>query len=405
MTIRLRTAMGAAATGARLERMQASPQWSPTGGRGRGGFCPPLPREEPAFWPTSKAFLLGRSAHRTPAATPPTVPRRGHDFAAPPPDGLRVTWLGHATSLVEIEGRRVLFDPVLSERASPVSWAGPKRFFAPPLVVDEIPELDAVVLSHDHYDHLDHATIVALAARPDVPFIAPLGVGAHLEHWGVPAERIVELDWWEAHERAGLQVTATPGRHFSGRALTMSDRDQTLWAGWAVRGAKRAIFFSGDTAMFPGFVDIGTKLGPFDLAMIECGAYNANWRDMHIGPEQAVVASQLVHAGCLLPVHWGTFDLAFHGWTEPIERAVVAAAAAGVSLATPRPGQSVVPSAHVPTERWWPDVPWVPAHREPVVSSGLPSELVARIEALNRGVHDDGLAPRAAVPPRDAATT
>lgn len=357
-----------------------SPQWRD------GRFQDVLPREEPKGWSILREWAVGRNGYRVPTAPMPIVERVARDFETAPPSGLRVTWLGHSSSLVEIDGRRVLFDPVFGERASPLSFAGPKRFHAPPLPARELPPLDAVVISHDHYDHLDQPTVVEIARlQPKVPFVVPLGVGAHLERWGIARERVVELDWWDAHGLDGLgelELVATPARHFSGRALTMTDKDQTLWAGWAIVGPKHRVYFSGDTAMFPGFAEIGERLGPFDVSLIETGAYSPLWRDVHIGPEQGVVAAQLTRSELVVPVHWGTFDLAMHGWTEPIERMLQAAERKGVRIATPRPGASFEPAAPLPIERWWPELPWQRAYEQPVVSSGLADALVQRIRAL-----------------------
>ncbi|MCA9605676.1 MAG: MBL fold metallo-hydrolase [Myxococcales bacterium] len=370
-------AMGTRMSGARLERAKASPAW-------RGDrFGDVLPREEPKTWSALREMIKGGSPHRVPKTPIPIVPRKGEELVARPESGLRITWLGHSTTLVEIDGHRVLLDPVFGPRSSPFSWAGPKRFHAPPLPLAELPPLDAVVLSHDHYDHLDYPTIVQLA-QTEVAFVTPLGVGAHLELWGVDPARITELDWWETHRIRDLELTLTPARHFSGRSLTMSDRDHTLWGGWALRGRDHRVWFSGDTAMFPGFAEIGERLGPFDVAMIESGAYNVLWRDVHIGPEQAVLASELVRAELLLPVHWGTFDLALHGWTEPIERILQASRRRGVRLATPRPGESIEPSGEVPSERWWPELDHQSAADAPLVATGLDESLVAQILALGQ---------------------
>ncbi len=375
MSIKWTAAMGAAVEGERRERMRASPRWR------EDRFTNVLPREDPTNWSAMREFIAGGSKHRVPKGELPILRRSGREFAARPESGLRVTWLGHSTSLVEIDGHGLLLDPVFGPRASPLAWAGPKRFHAPPLPLGELPPLDAVVISHDHYDHLDYPTIVQLAPL-DVPFVVPLGVGAHLELWGVNPARIIELDWWESHRLRGLEITATPARHFSGRGVTAGSRDQTLWAGFALRTAHHAVWFSGDTAMFPGFAEIGARLGPFDLAMVEAGAYDALWRDVHIGPEQAVLACQMVRAEVVLPVHWGTFNLALHGWTEPIERIVRAARATGLRLATPRPGESVDVDRPLPTERWWPDLPWEEAREAAVVSSALDAALEQRIRAL-----------------------
>ncbi len=368
-------AMGARPAGARLERMRASPRW-------RGDrFGDVMEREEPRGWSALREWLTNDTTHRLPKEPVPIVARTAAHFATPPASGLRVTWLGHSSSLVEIGGRRILFDPVFGPRASPVPWAGPKRFHEAPLPVERLPHLDAVVVSHDHYDHLDYTTVLELG-RLDVPFVVPLGVGTHLEHWGIAAERIVELDWWERHSIGELSLVATPARHFSGRSPTMNDRDRTLWAGWALLGQGHRVYFSGDTAMFAGFSEIGERLGPFDVALIEAGAYNALWRDVHIGPEQAVLAARLVGARLLLPVHWATFDLALHTWTEPIERILVAAERAGVLVATPRPGASIEPESPPALERWWPALPFSPASESPVISTGLDETLERAVRAL-----------------------
>ena len=200
-------------------------------------------------------------------------------------------------------------------------------------------------------------------------FIVPLGLGAHLEYWGVSPERIVELDWWERLEVGGVEVVCAPARHFSGRA--MIDRDATLWAGWAFLGQDRRVFFSGDTGMFPGFAEIGARLGPFDVTMMEVGAYNADWPDVHMGPEQAVEAHRMVRGELMLPIHWGTFNLAFHSWVEPVERLLAAAEQAGVQVAVPRPGQSLTLAPPPDVERWWPRTPWQTAEEAPVISTGL----------------------------------
>jgi L-ascorbate metabolism protein UlaG (beta-lactamase superfamily) len=232
-----------------------------------------------------------------------------------------------------------------------------------------VPPVDAVVISHDHFDHLDMPTIAAMKGWKTT-FVVPLGVGAHLEHWGVPAERIVELDWWEATRLGDLELVATPARHASGRS-PFSGQNATLWAGFALIGPAHRVYYSGDTGLFPGLADIGARLGPFDLAMIEAGAYGRSWPDWHLGPEQAVQASQLVRAEVLLPVHWGLFNLAYHGWTEPAERVLVAAGRAGVTVTIPRPGQSVEPVALPALTRWWPDVPWRTAEEDPIVATKM----------------------------------
>ncbi|MEM9196032.1 MAG: MBL fold metallo-hydrolase, partial [Myxococcota bacterium] len=219
--------------------------------------------------------------------------------------------------------------------------------------------------SHDHYDHLDHETIVAIREW-DTTFIAPLGVGAHLEYWGVPSDHIVELDWWDRRSFGGVELVATPARHASGRHLF--DQFRTLWAGYALVGAERRVFFSGDTGLFPGMEEIGERLGPFDITMLEVGAYGQAWPDWHLGPEQAVRAHQMLRGELLLPVHWGLFNLAYHAWTEPIERVLVEARQQDVRVASPRPGVSIEPG-DATIDRWWPEVPWRTAEEYPIVAS------------------------------------
>ena len=353
---------GARPAGDRLRRMSRSPQWQ------GGVFADTIPRHESSFWTMLSRWVRGGD-HTMPDA--PIAVSRGAEraFKTLPASGLRITWFGHSSLLVEIDGHRVLVDPVWSERCSPLSFMGPRRFHPPPVSLEDLPPLDVVVISHDHYDHLDYATIRELAAR-DVPFVVPLGVGAHIEYWNVAPHRIRELDWWESTKVRGLELVATPARHFSGRSLMMTDRDATLWAGWAMIGSRHRVYYSGDTAMFPLFVQIGRRLGPFDATIIEVGAYNALWADVHLGPEQAVIAHQQVRGKVMFPVHWGTFDLALHSWTEPVERTLAAAQRAGVSLVTPAPGEAVEPGAPLP-KRWWPRVPWQSAADAPVLSSGL----------------------------------
>lgn len=289
----------------------------------------------------------------------PTVPIPVSDpqpgWAQPPPGGLRITWLGHSTMLVEIDGYRVLTDPVWGERASPSSMVGPKRFHRPPTPIKELPPLDAVVISHDHYDHLDMGSIEALARR-GVPFFVPLGIRDHLQRWGVPPEQIHELDWWGSVTLPGKSLTlvSTPCRHFSGRGLF--DRNQTLWTSWVIKTLQHRVYFSGDTGLTPQFTEIGKREGPFDAVMLEVGAYHPSWGDIHLGPDGAVEALGMLGGGPLVPIHWGTFNLGLHPWQEPGERLKALAEEKGFRLLTPRLGVPMgIPSSQ-PVDPWWREV-------------------------------------------------
>lgn len=361
MAIDLWRALGRKPHGEHLARLATSPQWS------GDHFENPLPESDMKMWPILKAWLGGDEV-REPDRPPPTAGLTTASFATPPASGLRLTWIGHSTFVIEIDGKRILTDPVWGERASPSSVFGPSRFVAPPIALADLPPIDAIVISHDHYDHLDHPTISALAAG-DVPFYVPLGLGSHLAYWGVAPDRIHEMDWWDTADIGGVTIAATPSRHFSGRAP--GGHNSTLWCSFALVGPQNRVFFSGDTALFPGFADIGAKYGPFDVTLMENGAYSALWRDVHLGPEQAIAAHRMLGGALLVPIHWGTFTLAHHAWTEPAERIVAAAEAAGVRVAVPRIGEQLEPADPPPLVRWWPEVPWQSMDEAPVISSGL----------------------------------
>jgi len=341
--------LGKRPDGARLERIKASPLWAGEGFRNLHPIIPGL-RDPGVPMPTLADFICG-GERRVPRGPLPSMSPVG-TWAAPPASGLRLTWLGHSTVLIEIDGLRVLTDPVWGPRASPSRLAGPKRFQPVPVPLRAMPPLDLVVISHDHYDHLDYPTIRELA-RSGVPFVTSLGVGAHLEAWGVEAERIFELDWWESHHLAnsGLSVSAAPSQHFSGRGL--KDRNATLWSSLVIRSPRHAVFFSGDTGLTTQYREIRERLGPFDVVMLEVGAFHPAWGDIHLGPENALKALGLLGGGRFLPVHWGTFSLAMHAWDQPAEALLELAPKSGVQLMMPRLGQPVEPAHAEGVEPWW----------------------------------------------------
>ena len=365
-------AFGQGATGARLERMKASPQWHD------GHFANTQAMfMDPNVW----SAMVGASDVASPEATKPVPAQKTNSstWAAPPATGLRVTWFGHASTLVELDGQRILTDPAFGPRASPFDFIGPQRWFDP-VNLDDLGAVDAVVISHDHHDHLQYSSVRLLKDKP-VTWFVPLGVGAHLEYWGVDPARIVELDWWQkgtlkgdGKDKASVDVNCVPARHASGRQLL--DQGATLWASWAFvsKGVGAGedghrVFFSGDTGLHEAMRTIGEKLGPFDLTMIEVGQYHPTWPDWHIGPEQAVKAHQLLRGKVMLPIHWALWTLAPHGWTEPGERALAAATAAGVTVALPEPGQPFEPLTTTSANKWWPDEPWTTGAQQPIVST------------------------------------
>jgi L-ascorbate metabolism protein UlaG (beta-lactamase superfamily) len=346
--------------GLRLERMQSSPLW---GGDGFRNIHPILPglRDENAQPPSLSEFLCG-SERRVPAGPLPSInPREA--WSKTPGTGLRATWLGHSTVLLEIDGHRVLTDPVWGPRASPSRLFGPKRFQPVPVGIRSLPPIDVVVVSHDHYDHLDYPTVRELA-KLDLPFVTSLGVGAHLEAWGVRPERIVELDWWETHTlpSADLAITAAPAQHFSGRGLR--DRNATLWSSMIVRSRRHTVFFSGDTGLTTEYTTIRERAGPFDLVMLEIGAFHPSWGHIHLGPENALESLKLLGGGRFLPVHWGTFALAVHDWDQPAEVLLELGLKKGAELLMPRLGEPVEPAHAREVTPWWREASATPVEQQ-----------------------------------------
>jgi len=288
--------------------------------------------------------LLSRGDKGKPAGAVPLV----HTVPVTAPAELAVTWLGHASALIELDGHWILADPVWGDQVSPSPTIGPLRLHAVPMTIDDLPQLDAVIISHDHYDHLDLPTVQALVFSQTAPFFVPRGIGAHLRKWGVPENRIVELDWNGEARAGGITLTCTEARHFSGRGLK---RNVTLWSSWALAGPEHRVYFGGDTGYTPAFAEIGARLGPFDLTMLPIGAYGELWPDIHMNPEQAWQAHGDLGGAVMMPIHWATFDLALHTWAEPIERLLVIADEA--SLVVPAPGDRVLVSDKPPLQRWW----------------------------------------------------
>lgn len=296
-------------------------------------------------------------------------------YRRPPASGLRITWFGHSSMLVEIDGARILIDPVWEERASPLQWFGPQRFFPPTMALEHMPELDAILISHDHYDHLGADTVNRLSrlnATARAVFVTSAGVGKRLRRFGVPERRIAELDWTQSTEVAtaelgtSIRFTAWPARHFSGRMPW--DRFTTLWSSFVIEGPKHRIFFGADSGWWEGFGEIaanyperedGTR---FDLTMLEIGAFHPLWAQIHLGPEGAARAYEAMgaatKAGPLFPIHWGLFNLALHGWRDPIEELEARAARSGaegseIVLWTPEPGVPTEVVEGTGRSRWW----------------------------------------------------
>ena len=259
------------------------------------------------------------------------------------------SWLGHASVMIHLENKNYLIDPVFSERSSMVQWAGPKRFHKVPKQIEAVEQFDAVIISHDHYDHLDYETIVSLAHKTK-RFLVPLGVGSHLRYWGIEESKIVELDWWEEYNDGTTKIIATPARHFSGRGLT--DKFKTFWSSWSIISESKKIFYSGDSGFFEGYKEIGEKLGPFDLNFMQVGAYNKLWSDIHMFPEEVADAHLLLNAKQLVPLHWATFDLALHSWDDPVERLVNSSKENDIDLIVPIVGKQITDSTQVKSY-WW----------------------------------------------------
>lgn len=257
---------------------------------------------------------------------------------------------GHSTVLMKLQGAFWITDPIFSHRASPIQFAGPDRFHRPPISIEELPPIKGVIISHDHYDHLDHASIMRLAGKTEL-FLTPLGVGDILVGWGVSAAKVRQLDWWQETEVGGVRLAATPAQHFSGRGLF--NRNGTQWVSWVILAGDRRLFFSGDSGYFGGFRQIGDKYGPFDLTMLETGAYNGNWPNVHMHPQETIQAHMDLGGKRLMPIHNGTFDLSMHAWHDPFDRIVVLGDLKNVPVITPVMGEAVSLCHSGKSQNWW----------------------------------------------------
>lgn len=263
----------------------------------------------------------------------------------------RVTWFGHSAVLLELDGKKIMFDPMLSNNSGPHPLFAPKRFSDNlPIEIEALPALDAVLISHDHYDHLDYETIIKINDKVK-QFIVPLGVASHLISWGVDKNKIVELDWWETTNIADISIVSTPTQHFSGRGLT--DRNSTLWCSWVIKGKNVNLFYSGDSGYNQAFKKIGELYGPFALTMLECGQYNEQWHQVHMMPEESVQANIDLKGNLMMPIHWGAFSISLHNWDDPIERVTRKAKELGVKLTTPMLGEQIILSSNEPDSVWW----------------------------------------------------
>lgn len=294
----------------------------------------------------SKAVDFFLNTSRKPDKDLPAFHLTANSFKSESQD-LQIVWLGHSSMILDIDGVRILIDPVF-DNAAPVPFVV-KRFQPSPIKRTELPEVDAVVISHDHYDHLEMKTIKYLTTRVK-HFIVPLGVGTHLKKWGCNPEQIIELDWWQSAAIKNLEIIATPSRHFSGRGL--NDRFKTQWASFVFKGDKHRAFYSGDGGYDDRFKKIGEEFGPFDLTMIESGAWDKAWKDVHLMPYQSVQAHKELGGKYMLPVHWAAYDLAFHQWDDPIRMVTKLAKQNNVQLLTPQMGKICVPGLTVHAA-WW----------------------------------------------------
>jgi L-ascorbate metabolism protein UlaG (beta-lactamase superfamily) len=304
-----------------------------------------------SFLTVAYNFLFKNRGNRKPKFEIPIVKTNIDSFAIKNSDVLSVVWLGHATTLININGSLILTDPMLTNWASPIAWIGPKRFFDSPIKIENLPMLDAVIISHNHYDHLDKESILRLNAKTK-KFILPIGVAPLLEKWGILAEKTIERNWWDVVQlNNNIEIIYTPAHHFSGRGII--DHNKTLWTSFVIKSKNHSIYFGGDSGFFNGYKEIGEKLGPFDITILPIGAYSKMWHSIHMNPSEAVKAHLDLKGKLFFPIHWGTFNLALHSWDEPAELLITEASNKNVSFVIPKPGEIVTKTEKKAVDRWW----------------------------------------------------
>lgn len=329
-----------------IQRIQHSPQFS--AGKFRNEQTTQV-FSWSKIWAVANDYFLNKSNNSVPKTSPLIQTLTVDAFDPSNTNTVSFARLGHSSLLIQLSGKFFLTDPVFSNRVSPVQWLGPKRFHPVPFNIDSLKEIEAVIISHNHYDHLDEGSIKQLKDKVN-HFIVPLGIGDKLLAWGVDRHKITQLDWWENIQLNNIEIVSTPAQHFSGRGIT--DSDQTLWSSWVIRNSQHSLYFSGDTGYFPGFKEIGNQYGPFDYAFMECGAYNELWRDIHMMPEDSLQAFKDVKGKVMVPIHNGTFDLSTHAWFDPMEQITKLAQDHNIALLLPQMGQLVNPSV-VAHFAWW----------------------------------------------------
>ncbi len=306
----------------------------------------------PETWDIAKDYIFTKRIDPTPLVDLPFHRLHPEQWENQGAEQFSFSWLGHSSILMSMENQRILVDPVLQERASPFSWTGPKRFHPSPVTAEELPDIDVVLITHDHYDHLEKSTIVSIHEKVKL-FIVPLGIGALLEAWGIDPSKITELDWWESYSCGSLTFHATPAVHYASRGLF--DANQRLWCSWSIVGKEKRVFISGDSGYYDGFKEIGERLGPFDATFLKIGSYSdkGTWRKLHMTPEEAGQQHWDLRGRLLVPLHWATFDIALHPWYEPIERLVTFSEQKSVTLVTPEVGEKIDLRSKPNTDHWW----------------------------------------------------